>query len=890
MASQTRNKNTLGWSALKIVLIYAAVGAALNLALDYALGEYISDSSLLTIAESAKAWVFLFTTVVLLYCLLIRVLKRQSDSDAYNRVLFEESTIGLALTRIDGELVDVNAAFANIIGRTIDETLQLTYWEITPEKYHAAEQEQLLALKEIGRYGPFEKEYIHKDGHLVNVRLQGLLLEVAGDKMIWSSVEDISASTRAKKLREEQIIFQDAVLDCVADGLMACDQYGKLTYINRTLRILLGYSNGSAESEEWGESFSFYDADGQAPLPKHRLPMFRALNGEVVQDQELAVTDKSKRRVLLSATGRALQKSSGEVLGAVVSFRDITEQKSLQLDEAKRQEEVTRYNETLATLIKDQSFVSADFPGFLVSLTEVISEILHVTRVGVWMLGKTANALKCVNLWDSTTQTHSSGDVLNARDYPSYFESVLSDRVLAFDDVYTHPNTVEFVAEYFPSNSITSMLDAPFHFAGEINGVVCLEHTGPKRVWKVEEKAFVISIADLLSVVSESSHRLSLEAALHRSKKMDALSNLTGGIAHDYNNMLGVIIGYANLLELELKDDERLSAYVSAISLAGKRGARLASKLLTVVRKSSSDEEVIDVNELLLGQKDLLEKTLTARISLSIKTEPDLWSVKINPSDLEDVILNICINAMHAIAETGSLVIKTSNVLLSKKEADVLQVQPGKFVGLSFRDTGCGMEQSELEIIFDPFYTTKGDQGTGLGLAQVYGFARQSEGAVSVSSVPGVGTEFSIFIPVIEGPAGEVPRDVPEISAAEVRGQETILVVDDEEALLQLSKELLQRRGYVVLCAENGKQALDVLENNNIDLLLTDAIMGEMGGYELAGIVRKKWPNIKIQMVSGYAHDADEGAVDSDLVNNALAKPFEIDTYYARIRELLDEK
>lgn len=881
-------KNQQHWSAIRISLTYVAVGVVLNLSLDKFAARFISDPSLLVSIESIKVWGFLAVTAALLYWLLTRRWNRQSSSDIYNRILFEESTIGLALASKKGDLVDVNAAYANIIGRSIEEVLALSYWEITPVEYYDKEREMLDSLERTGRYGPFEKQYIHKDGHLVDVRLQGMFLELNGEKMIWSSVEDISAIRNEQRSREELLVFQDAVLDCVADGLIACDRDAKITYVNQAFRKIHGIPGRLTEVSQWKNCYDMYEADGVTPLPEELAPLLRALEGDEVQDREMVITPKSQPSVVLQATGRRLVSSSGEVLGAVASLRDVTEQKTLLREERERQEQVTRYNEVLAKLIKNKCFVSSDFPGFLDYLTEEISQLLQVTRVGVWILEKDALSIRCENLWNSELRSHSTGMVLLAKDFPSYFESVLSDRVLSFDDVYAEPNTREFTAEYFPINGITSMLDAPFHFSGEMAGVVCLEHTGPKRVWKVEEKAFIISIADLLSVVFDSSRRLLLEATLERSKKMDALGKLSGGIAHDYNNMLGVILGYADILENELRDQQKLAGYASAIRHAGERGARLTAKLLTFARKSAADEEVVNLNSFLLEQKHMLETTLTARISLSVNPAPGLWPVVLNTSDLENAILNLSINAMHAMPGTGCLTISTDNVVLSKSEAEVLQVEAGDYVRLSFQDTGCGMEQSELELIFDPFYTTKGEMGTGLGLAQVYGFAKQCGGGISVESTLGEGSQFSFFFPRISHVAAQVRSAEEKTPAIDVGGNETILVVDDEPALLQLSEQLLTAKGYTVICAADGPGAIEVLENQHVDLLLTDAIMGEIDGYELSSIVQDRWPTVKIQIVTGYSENVDSGKADRKLVENRLTKPFDLPKYFARIRELLD--
>lgn len=373
--------------------------------------------------------------------------------------------------------------------------------------------------------------------------------------------------------------------------------------------------------------------------------------------------------------------------------------------------------------------------------------------------------------------------------------------------------------------------------------------------------------------VQDITEHTELEETIRRTQKLDALGKLTGGIAHDYNNMLGVILGYTELLKDQLHDQPELEGYVDEIHNASDRGARLTKKLLAFSRLKTSGIQVLNLNTILLDKQDMLEKTLTARIKLVLDLEENLWSTRLDSSDLENAVLNMSINAMHAIDGNGKLTIKTHNQQISEADAQLLGVDKGDYVVFSITDTGCGMDEATKEKIFDPFYSTKGVKGTGLGLSQVYGFIDHCNGAIKVYSELDQGTKFTLYFTR----CSEISDDNPvfeDNKEESIKGNEAILIVDDEPALCNLASELLKHNGYNTFTAQSGKEALNIIENESIDLLLSDVIMPEMNGYQLATIVQDRYPGIKIQMVSGFADDKNIDGFDQELQHNLLAKPY----------------
>jgi len=421
---------------------------------------------------------------------------------------------------------------------------------------------------------------------------------------------------------------------------------------------------------------------------------------------------------------------------------------------------------------------------------------------------------------------------------------------------------------------------------------------GALNVYACEENAFddeetrhLQELADSLAygIVALRSHedRHQLNRQLQQSQKMDALGKLTGGIAHDFNNMLGVVQGYAGLLEDALDKQPELAAYVHEIFHASERSAKLTKKLLAFSQQKNPEAKVLNLNALLQSEKNMLEKSLTARIRLILDLEKNLWTVWLDSSDLEDAILNISINAMHAIDGHGQLSIKTVNKKINTLDGYEVNIPAGDYVLLSMTDTGCGMDEATKEKIFDPFFSTKGEKGTGLGLSQVYGFVERSGGVIRVVSELGQGTQMVFYFPRYQL-SHQDNKPAENSSVKNIRGNAIILVVDDEPALLKLTSKVLSKQGYKVFSAENGRQALDMLEHESIDLLLSDIIMPEMDGYELATIVQEKYPDIKIQLMSGFSDGRHVKMADDSLHQKMIYKPYNSEVLIERINNLLN--
>lgn len=380
-----------------------------------------------------------------------------------------------------------------------------------------------------------------------------------------------------------------------------------------------------------------------------------------------------------------------------------------------------------------------------------------------------------------------------------------------------------------------------------------------------------------------------VEEALRRTQKIDALGNLTGGIAHDFNNLLGVILGYSELLSGTITEQPKAQNYLQQINNAGERARKLTSKLLAFSRQQESSDEATNLNILLSDIQHMLEKTLTAQITLSYNLDNNLWFTWIDQSNLQDSILNMCINSLHAMPDGGNLTISTKNIKLNEDSFDSANLSAGDYVSLSIADNGYGMDEDTRQKIYDPFFSTKGNEGTGLGMSQVYGFVKQSGGSITLASELGSGTIITILFPRYYGNTDKQPVVIAQENQARVTGQETLLVVDDEEALCILAMNILTQQGYHVFTALNAKQALEIMQQEHIDLLLTDVIMPETSGFVLAQQTSELYPDIKILIASGYNELPLSDKINQEFSKNQIQKPYSSATLLSSVRNKLDE-
>ena len=394
------------------------------------------------------------------------------------------------------------------------------------------------------------------------------------------------------------------------------------------------------------------------------------------------------------------------------------------------------------------------------------------------------------------------------------------------------------------------------------------------------------------TIASEMAGREQAEKAQRRSQKMDAIGQLTGGIAHDFNNILGIILGNLELLEELAGDDRELHERISVIEKAAVRAATLTRQLLSFSRSEADQVSTVNINLAISEMTEIVTRSLTPEIDVKYITAEDLWLTEIDNGDFCDALLNLCINARDSITGHGSLTIETRNVDIDEDFCRQNPgISPGQYIELAVGDTGEGIPHEFKDRIFEPFFTTKDQgKGTGLGLAMVYGFVNRSNGYIKYESEVGIGTTFHIYLPRKNETLQIDQQDDKKLEAMP-RGNETILVVDDEESLRDLAKKTLEACGYSVLTASDGRQALQQLSAHpEIDLLFSDIVMPNgINGYKLAEKVLAMRPEIKILFTSGFAEKAESRNEHLRFNTGMLNKPYRQTELATQIRSTLDE-
>jgi PAS domain S-box-containing protein len=568
---------------------------------------------------------------------------------------------------------------------------------------------------------------------------------------------------------------------------------------------------------------------------------------------------------------------AGKRLSTVI-LRDITERRRLERWQA-MQHTVTR-------VLAGSTSLRAAAAGII----QAVCETLGGKFGAIWEIDRQANVLRCSDLWHLPGL---SAEELSAQTRKISFAPGIglpgrvwaTGKPLVLSDVARDANFPR--AASATKAGLSGAFGFPILLRGEVAGVV--DFLGPEmRQPEPEQLAMLAAIGIQIGQFIE--HRSAGEQLL-QAQKMEAVGQLAGGIAHDFNNLLGVILGYDELASRELGANHPAHRRIEAIREAVERAAALTRQILTFSRKQAVEVRVCNLNHIVEEMEKMLRRLIGEDVRLAVALGEGLGRVRADPSQLEQVIMNLAVNARDAMPSGGRMVIETSNVDLD--EAYVRshpEARPGPYVMLAVRDSGVGMEPATRARIFEPFFTTKElGKGTGLGLAVVYGIVKQSGGSLSVDSEPGRGSTFRIHLPRTDAPASKAPTISPN---AAVGGSEVVLLLEDEQALREIVAETLRTAGYTVLEAPDPKEALAVAARSQrpIQLLITDVVLPGQSGPETAVQIRKAQPGVRVLLMSGYAERRPDENVVIEPGTPFLSKPFTIDALLGKVRAVLDSR
>jgi len=743
------------------------------------------------------------------------------------RALSEDAPVAVIDVDLEGRVQGWNPAAERLFGWRREEVIGGALPHVPSdqkERFHESLQRVLAGETITGVELPRRR----KDGSLVDVNISAAPLRDAEGRV--RGAVGVFADIPRKKLADQEATGREgpfkALIENASDVIALLDAQGTVLYASPSVARVLGYQPSELESKS---AFDLVEPSEVAGVRATFEEAFKA-EGTTVSLQ-FRVRHKDGGWRTLEAVGRV----ASEAHGMVVDVRDVTEHRRTEL--ALRETEA-RYK----TL-----FERNPFPMWVYDVQTL--RFLAVNDAAVEHYGYSQEEFLGMTILD----------------------------IRPPDEIPPLPNDIA---------DLSGALVDP----GSWNTTLWRHRKKDGAVIDVEIRSTALSFGGWqarLVLAKDISAERRLETQLRQAQKMDAVGRLAGGVAHDFNNILGVVTGYVEIVIRTLAADDDRARKLREVLKAAERATALTRQLLTFSRKGLEQPQVSNLNAVVTGMEKMLRPLIGENIALAAVTEPNLWNVKADPGQIEQVLMNLAVNARDAMPDGGRLVIETHNVEIDEAIARTfLALKPGPHVMLSVSDTGQGMDAEVQNHIFEPFFTTKErEKGTGLGLSIVYGIVRQSSGHIQVYSHPGRGTTFKIYLPRADQ---MLAPEAGEEASLPLRGSETILLVEDDDALRSLAREVLEDHGYTVLEASDGPEAGPATAGRRVDLLLTDIVLRTTTGNALAEQLTQGRPDLRVLYMSGYTARALVSQRELPRGTSFLQKPFTVGALLRRVREVLD--
>jgi len=735
-----------------------------------------------------------------------------------------------------GDILDVNQTMCEMYGYSHDEAVCLKVEDYSQGKTPYTQKDAEKWMRKAVDEGPHTFEWLgkRKNGEMFWLEVNLKRAVIGGEDRIIAVVRDVSERKQAGKRLAHQRRFLDSLIDHSALAIVTLDEKHHIITCNRDFERLFGFK----EHEITGKNL-----DQVIGRQKHL-------------EEAGSYTEKTLRGDPIHGAGKRYRKDGsevdvdfygipviveGKVVGAFGIYNDITERR--QAEEALRESE-ERFRVTFQST-PDSITITRTKDGKYLYLNDGFCQITGYSREEA--IGKTPFDLNLI---------------VNPADRDEFVRILKEEgEVSGFELQYRMKDGTIFD---------TLFSARPIQYG--------------------DEECLVAIVKDITSIKRTEQEKVMLEKQLQHAQKMEAIGTLAGGISHDFNNLLQAIMGYTQMLLLDKEREDPEFERLSAIEKAANRASELTQQLLTFSRKVESKLRPVNLNQEVRQVEKLLKRTIPRMIDIKLHLDENIRIINADPAQVEQVLMNLGVNARDAMPEGGEIIVETENIILDEEYCKThLGAIAGEYVLLSVSDTGYGMDKETVEHIFEPFFTTKKiGKGTGLGLAMVYGIVKNHGGYIMCYSEPGEGTTFKIYFPAIKSESVEQESGpkTEEISG----GHETVLLVDDEEGILDIGKGMLERFGYTAIIAESGEKAIEIYkaEKDRIDLVVLDLSMPGMGGHKCLSELREIDPRIKVIIASGYAAS---GKVKETLECGAAAfigKPYQLADMLKKVREVLD--
>jgi len=763
----------------------------------------------------------------------------QSEHKYYT--LFNQSNDGIFLHDLQGNILEVNDLARDMFGYSQAELLKLTIPELHPKEALPASKQALSAVMQNGSAN-FEVTFERKDRQTFWAEVSARVLDIDGQQVVLGLVRDISERKRTENEIRSTNKRLAQIIDFLPDATFVIDTMGKVIAWNRAMEELTAVSAGDMIGKG--------DYEYAIPIYGQRRPLLIDLvldpreelearysnvvwKGDSVTAETYLSPDVGRREYHLWGTATVLYDEQGRVIGAIESIRDITERK--------RNEEALKDSEAKYKFLVDNTtdgiFIIQDWKIKIPNSR--LSEITGYSQQEIEQIP----VLEFVHPWDRDT----------------------------VQSIHLRRMAGESVPE---SHSFWVITKYGENILVDLSAVVITWQGRPAS----------------LNTLRDRTHQHQREKQLERAQRMESIGTLAGGIAHDFNNLLMAIQGGISIVLMKKNQNDWEVERLKSIEQYVQDGAELTQQLLGFARGGKFDSRMLNPQALVEQSSRMFSRT---RKELTVETRfADMsWSIDADPGQIEQVLLNLYINAWQAMPNGGTLSLETANVEIEAESSRFPDVEPGRYVRISVADNGVGMDPETQKKIFDPFFTTKEiGRGTGLGLASVYGIVQNHKGFIEVSSQPGAGSTFDLYLPASSQSPQETEMEaetMDQVNAAAV----TILLVDDEDMILEVTHELLTTSGYQVLKARGGHQALEMYQRrmNDIDVVLLDMIMPDMNGAETYDRLKSIDPEVKVILTSGYSMNGQAEKIFAKGCNGFLQKPFSLKNLSSKITAVLQQ-
>jgi two-component system cell cycle sensor histidine kinase/response regulator CckA len=656
----------------------------------------------------------------------------------------------------------------------------------------------------------------------------GYIIKPFKDRELYTAIEMALYKHKMERRLKEREEWLSTILASIGDAVIATDMKGRIIFMNPIAEFLIGWKQEDVIGTPLKEIFKIVNEKTHKPVED---PVEKVLREGIIvglaNHSILIAKDETERPI--DDSGAPIRDDKGNVTGVVLVFRDVSERRKTE-NALKQSEE--RYR-TLFEDSRDAIYITTR-EGMFVDANQSMFDLFGYSREE--MIG------------------------LDAR------------------TIYVNPDDRNiFQKEIEQTGSVKEYRVKLCKKDG--TKIDCLLTSSVRQ-----DDGSILGYQGIIHDITE---RKRIEAKLQQSQKLESIGTLAGGIAHDFNNLLMGIQGHVSLISLNTDPHHPNFQHLKGIEAAVKNGVNLTRQLLGFARGGKYQTKVIDLNKLIQINSEMFGRT-KKEINIHTKYQKDLWPVEVDPGQIDQVMLNLYINAWQAMSRMGDLYIETSNFVINKNDAKSFEVKAGNYVKISVADTGVGMDKATMQRIFDPFYTTKVmGRGTGLGLASAYGIIKNHGGIINVYSEKGSGAIFEIFLPASEK---QVIIEEKKPAAGILMGTQTILLVDDEDMILNVGEEMLRELGYTVMLAKSGNEAVKAYKKHKdeIDLVILDMIMPDISGSDVYDRIKKINPKIKVLLSSGYSVTGEANEILERGCNGFIQKPFNLTTLSIKIGEILE--